>query len=104
MQYDLRKAGEKEGSDFLKQCAINATTETEKKACFSNPKAKELFANASGLRAGDIKEIDMVKAGREQATKDVRDMMDACVSAAADDTEKKDCRKRDDLKTMIANS
>ena len=102
---EMRKAGETAAGSSIKDCLASAADTEAKNKCMKGDDAKKAFAEASGRKQGDIKDVDLKGAAKASAMKDLKETVMACMNEAGNSTAaKKACYKRPDLKASIANS
>eukprot|EP00928_Gymnodinium_smaydae_P034861 TRINITY_DN2461_c0_g2_i1.p1 TRINITY_DN2461_c0_g2~~TRINITY_DN2461_c0_g2_i1.p1 ORF type:complete len:866 (+),score=220.47 TRINITY_DN2461_c0_g2_i1:60-2657(+) len=104
---ELQKAGAKKASDKSKDCIKNLGSKPDKdkvKECVLSDDAKDAMAATSGQNKSQISEGDLIKGFKKNMITTVADELKTCLDSAGNNTAKKACYEKDDLKALIAGA
>ena len=87
----IKEGAMQQAAEAVKNCTRDATTKTAKRNCKTGTLAKSKCKEANGGK--ECSDVDLVQGVKNQVTKDLRDLMETCVSSKTTNTDKENCRK-----------
>ena len=100
----IKEGAMQQAAEAVKNCTRDATTRAAKRNCKTGTLAKSKCKEANGGK--DCSDVDLIKGVKNQVTKDLRGLMETCVSSKTTSTDKENCRKSKtkDFKNKIAEA